>query len=175
MQKLFTKNWSRFDIFLQCVLNIQLSQKTLPRFFFTFLAVSTTYRTLCCQIVHNTPQSKYILFNRQSISKISRKYGNSFGSFFVLKPYINCNWVTLSLWILWLCSYCSKKPSGKLFSPECWPVLTVMVKHDGHAMTWYDHGKTMAWSSWNIAWWPVVVRKLIIQPTVLISNQVEVR
>ena len=41
------------------------------------------------------------------------------------------------------------------------PGLTAMVKHDGHAMTWYNHGysysswyyngKIMAWSSWDVA------------------------
>ena len=42
------------------------------------------------------------------------------------------------------------------------PGLTAIVKHNDHAMTWYDHGdsyspwydhgKIMAWSSWNLAW-----------------------
>ena len=26
------------------------------------------------------------------------------------------------------------------------PGLTAMVKHDNHAMIWYDHGKIMSWS-----------------------------
>ena len=68
-----------------------------------------------------------------------------------------------------------------------------MVKHDDHAMTWYDngdsyspwydHGKIMSWSSWNKTWschgdhshYYNVVRTLIIQPTLLISQQVVVR
>ena len=25
------------------------------------------------------------------------------------------------------------------------PGLTAIVKHDDHAMTWYDHGKIMPW------------------------------
>ena len=78
-----------------------------------------------------------------------------------------------------------------------------MVKHDDPAMTWYDHGdpyspwydhgdsysswydhgKIMSWSSWNIAWschgdhghYYNVVRTLIFQPTLLISNEVVVR
>ena len=45
--------------------------------------------------------------------------------------------------------------------PKSIPRLTAMVKHDHHAMTWYDHGdsyspgydhgNSMSWSSWNIA------------------------
>ena len=73
------------------------------------------------------------------------------------------------------------------------PGLTAIVKHDDHAMTWYDHGDSyspwydhgniMSWSSRIIAWscygdhghYYNVVRTLIIQPTLLISAQVVVR
>ena len=68
-----------------------------------------------------------------------------------------------------------------------------MVKHDDHAMTWYDHGESyspcydhgniMSWSSWNMAWscrgdhghYHNVVRTLIIQLILLISDQGVVR
>ena len=83
------------------------------------------------------------------------------------------------------------------------PGLTGMVKHEDQAMTWYyhgdslsqwydhgdpvspwcGHGKIMAWPSWKIACschddhghYYKVVRTLIIQPTLLVINEVVVR
>ena len=38
-------------------------------------------------------------------------------------------------------SFCEKKTSKATSAPGS----TTMVKHDDHDMTWYDHGKIMAW------------------------------
>ena len=68
-----------------------------------------------------------------------------------------------------------------------------MVNYDDHAMTsydngdsywpWYDYGKSIAWTSWNIAWschgdhgnYYKIVRTLNIQPALLITTHVVVR
>ena len=72
------------------------------------------------------------------------------------------------------------------------PGLTTMIEDEDHAMTWYDHSdsyspwyghaKIMTWPSWKIArscqgdhgHYYNVVGMLIIQPTLLIINQVVV-
>ena len=66
------------------------------------------------------------------------------------------NWNNLALWLLLNTS------ALRDFSNSWFSGLTSMVKLDDHAMTrydhgdwyspWYDHGKIMSWSSWNIAW-----------------------